>query len=140
MRIHPRTLIVRTGPLFSGTAEASALVDNAVFDTIDDREIVTPTHRDDLVHAVIDLLIDGEQGIWHLTNGTSLSWGQFQLMAAGTEPVVGNTRAPRHVRTTSHLSSRFHAPWRAPRKAPSRAAQCGRAQLHARVTPVTMEQ
>jgi dTDP-4-dehydrorhamnose reductase len=97
--IHPRTLIVRTGPLFTGTAERDALLDTAFCDTIDDREIVTPTHRDDLVHAVIDLLIDGAQGFWHLTNGTSLSWARFQRMAAGAEPMVEDAFVTRQVRT-----------------------------------------
>jgi len=28
----------------------------------------------DLVHACLDLMIDRESGIWHLTNGTPLTW------------------------------------------------------------------
>lgn len=99
IRIHPRTLIVRTGPLFNGTAEHENVVDAPACDTIDDREIVTPTHRDDLVHAVIDLLIDGEQGIWHLTNGTSLSWAQFQLMIRGTDAAPDDHLPTRRIRT-----------------------------------------
>jgi dTDP-4-dehydrorhamnose reductase len=28
----------------------------------------------DLVHAALDLLVDGETGIWHLTNQGAVSW------------------------------------------------------------------
>jgi dTDP-4-dehydrorhamnose reductase len=37
-------------------------------------DIVSPTYVPDLVHVVLDLLIDGERGIWHLANPGSVSW------------------------------------------------------------------
>jgi dTDP-4-dehydrorhamnose reductase len=40
-------------------------------------EIVSPTFVPDLCHAVLDLLIDGETGIWHLANQGALSWFDF---------------------------------------------------------------
>jgi dTDP-4-dehydrorhamnose reductase len=40
-------------------------------------EIVSPTFVPDLCHAVLDLLIDGETGIWHLANRGNLSWHAF---------------------------------------------------------------
>jgi dTDP-4-dehydrorhamnose reductase len=36
--------------------------------------VMTPTYVPDLVHASLDLLIDGEQGLWHVTNGTAITW------------------------------------------------------------------
>lgn len=39
--------------------------------------IVSPTYVPDLVHCVLDLLIDKEYGIWHLSNGHALSWAGF---------------------------------------------------------------
>ena len=36
----------------------------------------------DLVHTCLDLLIDRESGIWHLSNGTALSWLQLAQQAA----------------------------------------------------------
>ena len=45
-------------------------------------EIVTPTYLPDLVQACLDLLIDGETGAWHLTNGEPLSWAAFASRAA----------------------------------------------------------
>lgn len=46
--------------------------------------IVSPTYVPDLCHATLDLLIDGEQGIWHLANEGALSWRDFaRQVAAG---------------------------------------------------------
>ncbi|MBA3658143.1 MAG: sugar nucleotide-binding protein [Gemmatimonadales bacterium] len=39
--------------------------------------VVSPTYVPDLVNAALDLLIDGERGIWHLTNAGQLSWLEF---------------------------------------------------------------
>ena len=35
-----------------------------------------------LVDAVLDLLIDGERGIWHLANDGQVSWADFAALAA----------------------------------------------------------
>jgi dTDP-4-dehydrorhamnose reductase len=40
-------------------------------------DIVSPTYVPDLVNAVLDLLIDGERGIWHVANAGSVSWADF---------------------------------------------------------------
>jgi dTDP-4-dehydrorhamnose reductase len=45
-------------------------------------EIVSPTYVPDLVNATLDLLIDGEGGLWHLANRGQLSWYDFALMLA----------------------------------------------------------
>jgi dTDP-4-dehydrorhamnose reductase len=66
---------------------------NFVFDTIErlkrgedvrasDRTVVSPTYVPDLVHATLDLLIDGETGIWHLTNQGAISWHELARQAA----------------------------------------------------------
>jgi dTDP-4-dehydrorhamnose reductase len=45
---------------------------------------VSPTYVPDLCHATLDLLIDGETGIWHLANQGKLSWYEFaREVAAG---------------------------------------------------------
>jgi dTDP-4-dehydrorhamnose reductase len=43
---------------------------------------VSPTYVPDLCHATLDLLIDGETGIWHLANQGKLSWHQFATAVA----------------------------------------------------------
>lgn len=39
---------------------------------------VSPTYVPDLVNACLDLLVDGESGLWHLANASEgVSWAQF---------------------------------------------------------------
>jgi len=50
---------------------------------------VSPTYVPDLAHAVLDLLVDGEQGLWHLSNQGQVSWHEFAVelaREAGLEP------------------------------------------------------
>jgi dTDP-4-dehydrorhamnose reductase len=44
--------------------------------------VVSPTYVPDLTHAVLDLTIDGETGLWHLTNGEAMSWAEFGVAIA----------------------------------------------------------
>ncbi|RYY92829.1 MAG: SDR family oxidoreductase, partial [Comamonadaceae bacterium] len=43
---------------------------------------VSPTYVPDLVQAVLDLLIDGETGVWHLANHGAVSWAGLARLAA----------------------------------------------------------
>jgi dTDP-4-dehydrorhamnose reductase len=45
-------------------------------------EVVSPTFVPDLVHACLDLLIDGERGIWHLANQGATTWADLARVAA----------------------------------------------------------
>lgn len=60
--------------------------------------LMSPTYIPDLVQAALDLLIDGERGLWHLTNGEALSWVDFasrvaELSKLDSRRVVGYTSA-----------------------------------------------
>jgi dTDP-4-dehydrorhamnose reductase len=44
--------------------------------------VVTPTYVPDLVEATLDLLIDGETGLWHLSNEQAVSWAEFAVEIA----------------------------------------------------------
>lgn len=44
--------------------------------------IVSPTYVPDLVHACLDLLVDGASGLWHLANRGALSWASLATQAA----------------------------------------------------------
>lgn len=46
------------------------------------RTRVSPTWVPDLCHAALDLLIDGETGLWHLVNDGELSWYDFARRVA----------------------------------------------------------
>ncbi|MGB7925721.1 MAG: family 1 glycosylhydrolase [Pyrinomonadaceae bacterium] len=43
---------------------------------------VSPTYVPDLVHASLNLLIDGESGIWHLANPGAVTWAELARLAA----------------------------------------------------------
>jgi len=71
---HPGALVVRVGTLLSAWDADEPLL-AAVRDlaggaevALDDREVLSPAYLPDLVHAALDLLIDGETGIWHLAH------------------------------------------------------------------------
>ncbi|MDB6068131.1 MAG: dTDP-4-dehydrorhamnose reductase [Pedosphaera sp.] len=80
LNILPQSLVVRTSCLFGpwdehnfvtvtlrrlGCGEKVEAATNAV---------VSPTYLPDLVNACLDLLIDGEHGIWHLASPGAVSW------------------------------------------------------------------
>jgi dTDP-4-dehydrorhamnose reductase len=46
------------------------------------RTIVSPTYVPDLCHAALDLLVDGETGLWHLANPGQISWHGFARRVA----------------------------------------------------------
>jgi dTDP-4-dehydrorhamnose reductase len=45
-------------------------------------QVVSPTYVPDLAMAALDLLIDGESGVWHLANRGSMSWAELVAIAA----------------------------------------------------------
>ena len=83
MRLHPRSLIVRTAALFcpweetgGATGLLKALLAGRSVRAAED-SVVSPTYLPDLVHATLDLLVDAEQGLIHLANRGAVSW--FEL-------------------------------------------------------------
>lgn len=54
--------------------------------------VISPTFVPQLANAVLDLLIDGAAGLWHLTNGDAVSWAEFAERVASTcghrEPLI----------------------------------------------------
>ena len=73
-------LIIRTSAFFGPwdpynfLADTVARLKRGEDMVFNDRSIVSPTYVPDLVHATLDLLVDGETGIWHLTNQGAASW------------------------------------------------------------------
>jgi dTDP-4-dehydrorhamnose reductase len=44
--------------------------------------MISPTYVPDLVHTCLDLLIDGERGVWHLANRGAVSWAELVRLGA----------------------------------------------------------
>lgn len=88
LAICPAALMVRSSAFFGPWDQHNfvacalrALASGQPFSAASDL-IVSPTYIPDLVHTCLDLLIDRESGIWHLSNGTALSWLQLAQQAA----------------------------------------------------------
>ena len=54
------------------------------------KSIVSPTYVPDLVHATLDLLLDEEKGIWHLTNQGAVSWHELACQVADRAKLDAN--------------------------------------------------
>lgn len=84
-----RSLIVRTAAFFSPYdqhnfarhVEAALREGREVKASAE--HVVTPTFVPDLVAACLDLIIDDEVGIWHLTNSEPVTWLEFGRRIAG---------------------------------------------------------
>ncbi len=85
---HPGALVVRTSAFFGPwdkynfvTLALQALERGEPFRAARDMA-VSPTYVPDLVHACLDLAIDGESGVWHLANVGTLTWAELAEQAA----------------------------------------------------------
>jgi dTDP-4-dehydrorhamnose reductase len=84
----PRALVIRTSAFFGPWDHYNFV--NDVMDNLANNRLVcvaedisiSPTYVPDLAHATLDLLIDGEQGIWHLANHAIVTWHGFASLIA----------------------------------------------------------
>lgn len=91
----PQALVIRTSAFFGPwdeynfvTGVLRTLAASERFSAASDVTI-SPTYVPDLVHACLDLLIDGACGLWHLANQGALTWAELARAAAvraGLEP------------------------------------------------------
>jgi dTDP-4-dehydrorhamnose reductase len=87
LEINPNSLIVRTSAFF-GPWDSYNFLKIALqtlragedFVAADD-SLVSPTYVPDLVNASLDLLIDRENGIWHLAQQGAVTWADFARWA-----------------------------------------------------------
>ena len=83
-----RNLVIRTAAFFSPFDPYNFAAD-VVRRLSDGQEIsaagdlvISPTYVPDLTEAILDLLIDGETGLWHLANSGAVSWSDFACRIA----------------------------------------------------------
>ncbi|MBC7896244.1 MAG: sugar nucleotide-binding protein [Cytophagaceae bacterium] len=80
-------MIVRTSAFFGPWDEANFVTRTLRDLTLGRRvhaptSIITATYVPALVDAALDLLIDGESGLWHLSNAGTVSWAELARRAA----------------------------------------------------------
>lgn len=97
----PDALVVRTSAFFGPwdrynfvTLALEALRNGAPFAAANDA-VVSPTYVPDLVGACLDLLIDGETGLWHLANAGGVTWAELAVRAAAAAGVPPGALVPR---------------------------------------------
>ncbi|XHX79062.1 MAG: family 1 glycosylhydrolase [Stenomitos frigidus ULC029] len=95
---HPCALVIRTSAFFGPwdehnflTIALRTLMAGQPFVAAEDT-IVSPTYIPDLVNTSLDLLIDGECGLWHLANSGAIAWADLarstaQLAGLDTSPI-----------------------------------------------------
>lgn len=90
LAVYPGALVARTSAFFgprdswnfvTQTLQAPRRGEAVVL--LPDDAVVSPTYVPDLVAAAFDLLINGANGVWHLTNAGQTNWAEFARSAAG---------------------------------------------------------
>ncbi|HEY0063334.1 MAG TPA: sugar nucleotide-binding protein, partial [Telluria sp.] len=96
----PEAMVIRTSAFFGPwdghnfvTQALGTLERGEPFAAADDLT-VSPTYVPDLVNACLDLLVDKEKGIWHLTNSSAVTWAALADMAAQAAGVDASRLEP----------------------------------------------
>jgi dTDP-4-dehydrorhamnose reductase len=88
LNVHPSSIVVRTSSFFGPWDEHNFLAQ--MIDALEQRRVfktsaafvVSPAYVPDLVNACLDLIIDGEKGVWHIAHPTAVSWRDLALTTA----------------------------------------------------------
>ena len=87
-KTNPGSLIIRTSAFFGPWDRYNFVytilnsLENERSYSVAKDVIVSPTYVPDLANTAMDLFIDEEQGIWHLSNEGMLSWADFASVIA----------------------------------------------------------
>ncbi len=93
---NPSSLVIRTSAFFGPWDRynfpmqiINSLRENKLCKVVND-VFISPTYLPDLVNTALDLLIDDEKGLWHLSNEGSISWSDFAYEVADRAQVSKN--------------------------------------------------
>jgi dTDP-4-dehydrorhamnose reductase len=97
LSLYPDALVIRTSAFFGPwdkfnfvTQTLNALRAGKPVKAATDC-LISPTYVPDLVNATLDLIIDAEKGVWHLSNEGAVSWAelaQWAAVLAGLKPAA----------------------------------------------------
>ena len=83
LSIDPTALVIRTSAFFGPWDQynfanyiLNSLQNKIAVSALED-VYISPTYIPDLVNTALNLLLDGESGIWNLANGGELTWADF---------------------------------------------------------------
>jgi dTDP-4-dehydrorhamnose reductase len=109
---NPQALVVRTSSFFGPwdsynfvTLALGALERGEPVSACSDIT-VSPTYVPDLVHTCLDMAIDRECGVWHLTNGEPVTWAGLARMAAERAGVDPGRIQPIPAAFCNHVAAR----------------------------------
>lgn len=101
LELDPRALVIRSSAFFGPwddynfvTLTLRRLMSGETVAVASDL-VVSPTYLPDLVNASLDLLLDRERGIWHLSNCGSVSWAELAFLSARLAGVDDSLILPR---------------------------------------------
>ena len=108
----PQALVIRTSSFFGPwdrhnfvTQALNALRSGQPFTASNDL-VVSPTYVPDLVNATLDLMIDRERGIWHLTNGEAVTWAELARKACDVAGVDASRLVERPATESGYVAVR----------------------------------
>lgn len=112
LKHNPSALIIRTSACFSLHNENNYIgsflkkIENGTKVQVAKDIIISPTYTPDLINTSLDILIDGEKGIWHLTNRGSESWADFLMKLVETSGYDCKYIDPRFSRDLKFIAKR----------------------------------
>lgn len=109
---YPKALVVRTSSFFGPWDEYNFLTQalrtlsaGETFVAVSDLTM-SPTYVPDLVNACLDLLIDGEHGLWHVANRGCVSWLELASQGARAAGIDASRLQPQDCDTAGYLARR----------------------------------
>ncbi|WP_027483600.1 family 1 glycosylhydrolase [Deinococcus pimensis] len=112
LAFHKDALVVRSSASLFGSVDRRGVLGAALTSLragqecqVDGAHRFSPTYLPDLVHTSLDLLIDGERGVWHLANQGASSWADVTRRLAELLNLPGDA-----IRDTPHETLGWIAP------------------------------
>lgn len=112
LECHPAALVVRTSSFFGPwdehnfVAQALATLQQGKDFFAPDDITVSPTYVPDLVNVCLDLIIDRECGVWHLTNHQAVTWVELAASAAQHAGIDGRGLHARRAADCNYVAAR----------------------------------
>jgi dTDP-4-dehydrorhamnose reductase len=101
LQAHPASLVLRTGGFFSPwdrenfLSQAMATLTHGRAFTAANDVVATPVFLPDLVNAALDLLVDRETGLWHVTHAEPVTWAELVARTCAIAGVGARGLRPR---------------------------------------------